>query len=76
MEFRFKKKGKHWIVEYKKYRWSLFGLRSKWAHATSWAGMSDKPFYYRSAEDAVDGALREIKNEMNFAFTHGKNNVF
>jgi len=75
MEFRFRKKGKHYIVDYKKYNWSIFGLRSKWVHVTHWAGMNYEPFYYRSPEDARDGALRELKQDMNYIFTHGKNNI-
>ena len=67
--YRLRKYKKGWIVEHKTYKWHLFfGLVLKWKHVTHYAGLNEHPFYYKTPEEARDGALREIKDEINFSF--------
>jgi len=46
----------------------FFGIVRKWKHVTHWAGMPENPFYYKTLEDAREGALREIKDQIDFSF--------
>jgi hypothetical protein len=67
--YRLKKYKQGWIVEYQKiYLTFLFFTIKEWKHITDWAGMPENPFYYKTAEDARDGALREIKDQIDFSF--------
>lgn len=67
--YRLKKYKQGWIVEQQTYKWNLFfGIARKWKHVTHWAGMPENPFYYKTPEDARDGALREIKDQIEFSF--------
>tara|TARA_R110000787_G_scaffold229259_4_gene336823 strand:+ start:1640 stop:1864 length:225 start_codon:yes stop_codon:yes gene_type:complete len=62
--FRIRKYSKGWVVEIKKPRWTLFGIRWKWAHCISVAGINDIPWYYKTREFAEKEALRYIKYSM------------
>tara|TARA_R110000796_G_scaffold167819_1_gene284736 strand:+ start:61 stop:273 length:213 start_codon:yes stop_codon:yes gene_type:complete len=67
--YRLKQYKKGWIVEYKIYKWHLFyGVVCKWKHVTHYSGLKDTPFYYKTPEGAREGALREIKEQINFSF--------
>ena len=60
--------GKGWIVEYKESVWGFFGLVHRWRHVTHYMGLESTPYYYSTPEEARDGALDEIKGEINFTF--------
>lgn len=67
--YRLKKYKQGWIVEYKNYKpYFFFGIKPVWKYITHYAGMPDKPFYYKTAEGASQGALDEIKDQINFSF--------
>ena len=66
--YRIKKYKKGWIVEYKNPICFLFFVFYKWKHITHYSGMNDKPYYYKTPEKAREGALREVKDQINFSF--------
>ena len=67
--YRLKEYNQGWIVERKVYSWHIFfGVKEKWVHVTHYLGLPDKPFYYKTAEQARDGALDVIKQEINHSF--------
>lgn len=69
VSFRIKKYKKGWIVEREVYKWHwFFGIQKKWLHVTSYSGLPDNPFYYRTPEGAREGALSQIKEEINYSF--------
>lgn len=64
MEYRIVKKKQGWIVQYKKPGTFLnFVIKYKWHH------VEDHPFYYRSPDDASKGALKSIKDKIEFSLT-------
>ena len=66
MKIRLKKYDKGWIAEYRVAQWGLFGLKYKWVYITHYAGMEDKPFFYKTPQEAMDGAIKKIKNQIWF----------
>lgn len=66
--YRIKKYKKGWIVEQKIYKRVFCFIKIKWKHVTHYAGLPDDPFYYKTPEDARDGALSQIKEQINFSF--------
>ena len=66
--FRLKKHKQGWIVEVKKAYWTPIGIFHKWVHVTHWAGMPENPYYYKTPESARNGALDEIRDEINYTF--------
>ena len=63
-KYRLKKYKKGWIVEV---RVNYF-VFNKWFHVTSYSGLPNDPFYYKTPEGAIDGALRTIKEEIIFNY--------
>lgn len=61
---RIRKYARGWVVEIKKPKWTLFGIRWKWTHYLSVAGISDEPWYYKTREIAESEALLNIKWNM------------
>jgi hypothetical protein len=67
--YRLKKYKQGWIVEYQRVYFTLFFITfQKWKYITHYAGMPEKPFYYRTPEAARDGALSDIRDEINLSF--------
>lgn len=62
--FRVKKHPRGWVAEYKKPRWSLFGIKYKWAHYISVSGISSMPWYFGSKEAAERELLLNVKWDM------------
>lgn len=58
MKIRVKLYNKGWICEYEeKY---LFGFKSRWLPLTTYY-VTNRPFYYKTKQEAIAGALREIE---------------
>lgn len=62
MKIRCKEYKKGWIVEYERKR--LF--KSKWLPVTKYVG-TNKPFYYKNHEEAINGALKQIRFDIEFS---------
>ena len=64
---RVRKYSKGWICEWKEPIWGWFGLNYKWSPITKWAGV-DKPYYYKTPEEAREVAFGELQKEIHFNF--------
>ena len=62
--FRITKSELGFLVEIQKTKWTLFGLIKYWTHFISYAGVSEKPFYYSTFEIAINEMLKEIRWEV------------
>lgn len=68
--YRLKQHKKGWMVQVKRPFWWSFGLLCKWKHVTYWAGLPDQPFYYKTPESAITGALEQIRDDIRYSFRY------
>jgi len=59
MMFRIVKKHRGYIVEVKKYRWTIFGLKYKWIPYIKTSGI-DEAWHHGSIDAAVMNLRREV----------------
>jgi hypothetical protein len=66
--YRLKHYKQGWIVEVKIYYCFVFFKYAKWKHITHYSGLPENPYYYDTPEKAREGALYQIKGDINFSF--------
>jgi len=55
---------KAYIVEVQEFKWSLFGLKSKWVTYLKVDGMDKQPWYYLSYESAINEMILQIRRDV------------
>lgn len=64
LNIRIEKHEKGYVVEVKKPRWTLFGIKWRWTHYISVSGISEQPWYYSSYDIAEKEALFHIRIDL------------
>lgn len=62
-KFRIVKKPKGYIVEVQDFKWSLFGIKSKWIPYVKTSGI-DECWHHSNQLQALQNLLDQIKNEL------------
>ncbi len=62
-KFRIVKKPKGYIVEVQDFKWSLFGIKSKWIPYVKTSGI-DECWHHSNQLHALKNLLDQIKNEL------------
>ena len=57
-KFRIKESSKGFVIEIQERTW--YGS-DYWTHLISYAGMEEKPFYYKTYEGAEEDLMKEVK---------------
>ena len=61
MEFQVTKYKRGYVVEVRKYKWTLFGIKKYWTHYISVSGIESMPWYFKTREVAISELLLKIK---------------
>lgn len=68
IDLRIIDKNNRFLIQKKRTKWTLFGLKEKWVDFSSYSGILIEPFYFQTFDSALSFLLKEIRIEINLAF--------